>query len=81
MRVFWPLPVGLPHADLARRSPNDNAHLERFNRTLQDELVRGLPVDVDTLNRALPDYLNYYNQKRHHFGLNLQTPLQVVRSY
>jgi transposase InsO family protein len=63
------------------RRPNDNAHLERFNRTLQDELVRSLPMDVRTINQALPKYLTYYNQKRHHFGLNLKTPLQVMRSY
>lgn len=63
------------------RRPNDNAHLERFNRTLQDELVRALPVDVDILNKALPKYLSFYNQKRHHFGLNLKTPLQVMQSY
>ena len=63
------------------RRPNDNAHLERFNRTLQDELVRSLPVDVDILNRELPKYLSYYNLKRHHFGLNLKTPLQAMRSY
>jgi len=63
------------------RRPNDNAHLERFNRTLQDELVRSLPVDMKAINRALPKYLRYYNEKRYHFGLNLQTPLQVMRSY
>lgn len=63
------------------RRPNDNAHLERFNRTLQEELVRSLPVDVDILNKALPAYLNYYNQRRYHFGLNLKTPLQVMQSY
>src|SRR3989344_2778291 len=32
------------------RRPNDNAHLERFNRTLQDELVRSLPVDMKAIN-------------------------------
>lgn len=63
------------------RRPNDNAHLERFNRTLQDELVRELPVDVDIINKALPAYLRHYNETRHHFGLKLQTPLQVMRSY
>lgn len=63
------------------RRPNDNAHLERFNRTIQDECLDALPKDTKIINRNLPKYLRYYNEKRHHFGLNLQTPLQVVRSY
>jgi transposase InsO family protein len=71
----------IEHRHSRVRRPNDNAHLERFNRTLQDELVRSLPMDVDSINRALPKYLNYYNQKRYHFGLNLKTPLQVMQSY
>jgi transposase InsO family protein len=63
------------------RKPNDNAHLERFNRTIQDECLDALPKDVRVINRKLPKYLRYYNEKRHHFGLNLETPLSVVRSY
>lgn len=63
------------------RRPNDNAHLERFNRTIQDECLDALPKDVSVINRNLPKYLRYYNRKRHHFGLNLQTPLQVITSY
>lgn len=61
--------------------PNDNAHIERFNRTIQEECLDALPKDISVINRNLPKYLRYYNEKRHHFGLNLQTPLQVVRSY
>lgn len=63
------------------RRPNDNAHLERFNRTLQEECLNNLKPDVKEINRALPEYLNYYNTKRHHFGLNLKTPRQVIPSY
>jgi transposase InsO family protein len=61
--------------------PNDNAHIERFNRTIQEECLDALPKDVSIINRNLPKYLRYYNGKRHHFGLNLQTPLQVMQSY
>jgi len=63
------------------RRPNDNAHLERFNRTLQEECLDNLKPDVKEINRALPKYLNYYNTKRHHFGLNLKFPVQVIPSY
>lgn len=63
------------------RKPNDNGHLERFNRTLQDECLRKLKVDVNVINKALPKYLKYYNEQRLHLGINLLTPLQVLRSY
>ncbi len=71
----------IEHRHSRVRRPNDNAHLERFNRTIQDELLDALPKDAKVINRNLPKYLRYYNEKRHHFGINLQTPLQVVRSY
>ncbi len=61
--------------------PNDNAHIERFNRTIQEELLDSLPEDTTVINRHLSKWLRYYNGKRHHFGLNLKTPLEVVRSY
>jgi transposase InsO family protein len=60
------------------RRPNDNAHLERFNRTLQTEFLRKLPVDVNIINRYLPRYLKYYNEERLHLGLNLKTPAQFI---
>ena len=60
------------------RRPNDNAHLERFNRTLQEESLKVVPVEVYKLNAALKVYLPYYNEKRLHFGLKLQTPLQAL---
>lgn len=56
------------------RQPNDNAHLERFNRTLHQEFLSRLPTDVRLINRHLPAYLTYYNQDRLHLGLNLITP-------
>lgn len=60
------------------RRPNDNAHLERFNRTLQEECLDEVPRTLKDVNAALQDYLPYYNEKRLHFGLNLQTPLQAL---
>lgn len=71
----------IAHRHSRVRRPNDNAHLERFNRTIQEELLDGLPRDTRIINRNLPKYLSWYNTKRHHFGLNLETPAQVVRRY
>jgi transposase InsO family protein len=60
------------------RAPNDNAHIERFNRTIQDEYLNTLPVDASLINRGLPKYLRYYNQERLHLGINLRTPLEMT---
>lgn len=60
------------------RRPNDNAHLERFNRTIQEECLDTIPKNIKDFNIAIPKYLKYYNEKRLHFGLKLQTPLQVL---
>lgn len=62
------------------RRPNDNAHLERFNRTLQEECLDGVSRTVEALNKALAKYLPHYNGRRLHFGLQLCTPLQALSS-
>lgn len=62
------------------RRPNDNAHLERFNRTLQTEVDLRWP-NVTEINRKLPTYLKWYNEERHHFGLNLETPLFTIKCF
>jgi len=58
--------------------PNDNAHIERFNRTLQEECLDKLPNDVDVINCELKKYLRYYNHKRLHMGISLKTPIQLI---
>lgn len=61
--------------------PNDNAHIERFNRTLQEECLDKCDRTVLKLNRVLKEYIPYYNTKRLHLGINLKTPVQLVPSY
>lgn len=57
--------------------PNDNAHIERFNRTIQEECLDKLPDDVIKINCALRKYLKYYNSTRIHLSIKT-TPCQVV---
>ncbi len=57
--------------------PNDNAHIERFNRTLQEECLDKVPTNVRKINCALKKYLPYYNTKRIHLTL-ATTPEEVV---
>lgn len=70
--------IRISHRHSRVRKPNDNAHLERFNRTLQTEFLNKLPANVNIINRLLPKYLKYYNEERLHLGLNLKTPLEYL---
>lgn len=70
--------VQIRHRHSRVRRSNDNAHVERFNRTLREECLDALPVDLPTINRALSKYLHHYVEKRHHFGLGLRTPAQLL---
>ena len=60
--------------------PNDNAHIERFNRTLQEEYLDALPDDVRAINCGIRKYLRYYNYQRMHMGISLKTPMHIVRN-
>jgi len=74
--------AGIRHRHIRLRQPNDNAHVERFNRTIQEELSEDLNHfrdDVPKLNLAIARYLTYYNEQRPHLGLNCLTPAQVLR--
>jgi transposase InsO family protein len=76
---FFTNRLGMRHRHSRVRQPNDNAHLERFNRTIQQELLHDLPKDVNIINRRIPRYLKYYNHKRKHLGLELLTPAEAFR--
>ena len=58
--------------------PNDNAHIERFNRTLQEECLDKVSNDVSEINGVLEEYLQYYNCERLHMGISLRTPIQLI---
>jgi len=58
--------------------PNDNAHIERFNRTLQEECTDACERKVSCINRALKKYLRYYNNERLHMGISFRTPMQLL---
>lgn len=65
------------HRHIHPRSPNENGHLERFNRTVQDEPSKfGFTYWTQ---KSLDDYMNYYNNQRHHLGIDLKTPRQMLQ--
>jgi transposase InsO family protein len=58
--------------------PNDNAHIERLNRSIQEECLDALERTPEAFNKALKKYLKWYNNERHHFGLGLKTPAHAL---
>jgi transposase InsO family protein len=71
--------ISIGHRHSRVRKPNDNGHLERFNRTLQDECLRQCRVNAKAHNRALQKYLPYYNDQRLHMGINFKTPEEILQ--
>jgi transposase InsO family protein len=61
--------------------PNDNSHIERFNRTIQEECLDKTERTVSKFNEKLQEYIPYYNTKRLHMGINFKTPIQMVPRY
>ncbi len=68
----------LAHRHSRVRQCNDNAHVERFNRTLQDECLTGVPRTVASFSKALSKYLPYYLNERLHMGIDFKTPAQML---
>ena len=60
------------------RRPNDNAHVERFNRTIQEECFDGFHPNPATANRKLKAFIAFYNYHRLHLGINCLTPSQML---
>jgi len=65
------------------RTPEDNAVLERFNRTLQEEWLDSgnFCEDIDQMNKRLTEWLIFYNFKRRHYSLNNLSPIDYCVKY
>lgn len=71
---------GIKHRHSRVHQSNDNAHVERFNRTLQEECLDHTAHTLKHFRCALRKYLPYYNNERTHMGINYQTPSQLITS-
>ena len=63
-------------------SPKENAHIERFNRTLSEDFLEShkylLRDDVAEFNRQLMEWLIWYNSERPHAALGQIPPLRYI---
>lgn len=72
--------IAVRHSRLGR--PNDNAHIERFNRTIQEECLGSRissRVATATLEVKINKYLEYYNNERVHLGIQLRRPIEMLQ--
>ena len=76
--------IHLTHYHTYPKTPKMNAHIERFNRTIQEEFIdyhSYLLINPDNFNRKLIDYLIFYNTKRVHKAFqNKLSPVQFMLS-
>ena len=64
------------------RHPNDDAHIERFNRTLRKECIGQYNPNknINFIDSKLNRFIRYYNYDRIHLGIGLKTPYEVLQS-
>ena len=69
----------LPHFFNYPKHPQSNGHLERFNRTIQEQCVSlymNYLDELDAFNRKLMEYLIWYNTERPHRGIGKIPPMR-----
>lgn len=74
--------VGITTRHSRLHRPNDNAHIERFNRTIQTECIGYYwqkSVPLSSQQDKLNAYLEYYNTRRVHLGIQLKTPASMLQ--
>ena len=74
--------VGITTRHSRLHRPNDNAHIERFNRTIQTECIGYYwrkSVPLSRQRETLAAYLDYYNNHRVHLGIQMQTPAGMLQ--
>ena len=80
--VSWAEANGMKLGYIQPGKPNQNAYIERFNRTYRDDILDvhlfGSPTQVRELTH---EWMIEYNEQRSHDSLDERTPLEHFRHY
>ncbi|CAA9194210.1 integrase core domain-containing protein [Flavobacterium collinsii] len=71
--------LGIVHRYTRPYRPQTNGKVERFWRTLEDDLLRDTDFDSqEELKEELLQYLYYYNHERPHQGIDGKKPIEMI---
>ena len=74
--------LGIAHHLLRPYAPQSNGKVERFFRTVNDECLHVRPLfTFAARDRAVEDFVWYYNHERPHFSLAGMTPVGRRKLY
>ena len=74
----WAKQAGMAIQYIQPGKPNQNAYVERFNRTYRDELLdMYLFATLDDVREATRWWMREYNEERPHDALNDRTPVEA----
>ena len=72
--------LGIVHRYTRPYRPQTNGKVERFWRTLREDLIEETDFDtIEELKDELMQYMLYYNQQRPHQGINGKTPAEMAK--
>lgn len=75
------LELGIKHRYTRPYRPQTNGKVERFWRTLNEDLIDGTTFQtIDEFRKELMEYLVYYNYNRPHQSLNGVSPVQFLQN-
>ena len=73
--------LGIKHRYIRPYRPQTNGKVERFWRTLEEDLLREADFDsLEELREELLQYLYYYNHERPHQGINGKKPIEMTKT-
>lgn len=61
--------------------PYKNGHVEKFNRTIQEEFIDQNEIwfnNINEFNKKILEWILWYNTKRYHWSLDLQSPVDYL---
>lgn len=71
--------MGIKHRYTRPYRPQTNGKVERFWRTLEEDLLRDTDFDsMAEIKEELIQYLYYYNHERPHQGINNKKPIELI---
>lgn len=74
----WAKSVGMAIRYIQPGKPNQNAFIERFNRTYRDELLnQHLFATLEDVREATYEWMIEYNEERPHDSLGDRTPMEA----